>query len=74
VNLPVDVTDPTATATFSASEATSACGATPPPSSPGPIPGAAFSSSTVPLEDTEAGGLGLSPLVAVPEPSQPATN
>jgi hypothetical protein len=70
-SLPVDVTDPTATGAFSASEATAACGTAPPPSSPGPIGGAAFSSSAVPLADTEAGGLGLSPLVAVPDPSNP---
>jgi hypothetical protein len=70
-SLPVDVTDPTATGTFSVSETTAGCGIVPPPSSPGPIGGSAFSSSTVPLADSEAGSSGLSPLIAVPDPSNP---
>jgi len=70
-SMPVDVTDPTATGTFSVSETTAGCGIVPPASSPGPIGGAAFSSSTVPLADTEAGSSGLSPLIAVPDPSNP---
>jgi hypothetical protein len=73
-NFPVDETDPTAGATagFNASGMSGICSAPSPPPTIGPVSGSVFSSGAVPLSGTEAGGSGLSPLVAGPFPA-PAT-
>jgi hypothetical protein len=42
--------------------------------SPGTITGSAFSDGALPLDVTEAGGAGLSPLIAVPDPATSATS
>jgi len=75
-NFPVDATDVTASATpgFNASEASPGCAAaSSPPPTPGLVSGSDFSDGAVPLGSTEAGGVGLSPLVAGPVPQLPAT-
>lgn len=73
-SFPVDVTDTSAasSAGFAASEASPGCSAAPPPSGPGLVSGSEFSSGAVPLSATESGGSGLSPLIAVPIPADPA--
>ena len=45
-----------------------------PPPSPGMITGPAFVSGALPLDATEAGGAGLSPMIAVPDPAISATS
>jgi hypothetical protein len=45
-----------------------------PPPSPGTITGSAFSDGALPLDVTEAGGAGLSPIIAVPDPATSATS
>jgi hypothetical protein len=45
-----------------------------PPPSPGTITGSAFSDGALPLDVTEAGGAGLSPMIAVPDPATSATS
>ena len=42
--------------------------------SPGTITGSAFSDGALPLDVTEAGGAGLSPMIAVPDPATSATS
>jgi hypothetical protein len=44
------------------------------PPSPGMITGSAFGDGALPLDATEAGGAGLSPMIAVPEPATSATS
>jgi hypothetical protein len=75
-NFPVDETDPTAGATpgFDASETSATCSAPSPPPAIGPVSGSVFSSGAVPLSATEAGGSGLSPLIAGPFPTAPAAS
>jgi hypothetical protein len=75
-NFAVDTTDVTASATpgFNASEASAGCGAaSSPPATPGLVSGSDFSDGAVPLGSTEAGGSGLSPLIAGPFPQPPTT-
>jgi hypothetical protein len=72
----VDATDATASASsgFDASEASPMCGATStPPPTPGLVSPPDFASGAVPLGTTEAGGSGLSPLIAGPFPQTPPT-
>ena len=45
-----------------------------PPPSPGTIAGPAFVNGALPLDATEAGGAGLSPMIAVPDPATSATS
>jgi hypothetical protein len=76
-NFPVDTTDVTASATpgFNASEASPGCAAaSSPPPTPGLVSGSDFSDGAVPLGSTEAGGSGLSPLIAGPFPQPPTTS
>src|ERR1700728_2687045 len=67
-NFPVDQTDVTSNSVpgFGTSTMSGGCGIGSPASSPGIIIESVFSSGAVPLSATEAGGLGLSPLIAVP--------
>ena len=67
-NFPVDATDVTtnAAAGFGTSEMSGTCNPGSPASGPGILTGSEFSDGAVPLIATEAGGLGLSPLIAVP--------
>jgi hypothetical protein len=67
-DIPVDATDATtsAPAGFGTSAMSGSCNAGSPASSPGVISGAEFVDGSVPLSATEAGGLGLSPLIAGP--------
>jgi hypothetical protein len=44
------------------------------PPNPGTITGSAFSDGALPLDATEAGGAGLSPMIAVPDPATSATS
>jgi hypothetical protein len=44
------------------------CASPPPPSSPNVITGSEFGDGAISLDATEAGGTGLSPLIAVPDP------
>jgi hypothetical protein len=61
-SFPIDMTDATASMT-------PLCGSSSPPPAPSLLTPLAYGSGVVPLEDTEAGGSGLSPLVVVPIPS-----
>ena len=45
-----------------------------PPPSPGTITGSAFGDGALPLDVTEAGGAGLSPIIVVPDPATSATS
>src|SRR5208282_1296389 len=45
-----------------------------PPPSPGTITGSAFSDGAIPLDATEAGGAGLSPMIAVPDAATSGTS
>jgi hypothetical protein len=67
-NFPVDATDMTTNAApgFGTSEMSGTCSPGSPASSPEILSGSEFSDGAVPLSATEAGGLGLSPLIAVP--------
>ena len=67
-NFPVDATDVTtnAAAGFGTSEMSGTCNPGSPASRPEILTGSEFSDGAVPLIATEAGGLGLSPLIAVP--------
>jgi hypothetical protein len=75
-NFPVDQTDATSNSVpgFGTSTMSGGCSAGSPASSPGIITESVFSSGAVPLSVTEAGGLGLSPLVAVPYSAAPSTS
>jgi hypothetical protein len=57
---------------FGTSAISGTCGAPFSPTSPAAPTGSAFSDGAIPLEATEAGGSGLSPLVAVPPPASSA--
>jgi hypothetical protein len=74
-DFPVDATDATASESpgFNASEASTNCGAASPPPTPSLVSPPDFASGAVPLGATEAGGSGLSPLVAGPFPQTPPT-
>jgi hypothetical protein len=74
-DFPVDATDATSSASpgFNASEASTNCGAALPPPTPGLITQPDFANGAAPLGTTEAGGSGLSPLIAGPFPQPPAT-
>lgn len=75
-DFPVDATDATASASpgFDASEASPNCAATSsPPPTPGLVSPPDFANGAVPLGTTEAGGSGLSPLIAGPFPQPPPT-
>jgi hypothetical protein len=74
-DFPVDATDATASASpgFDASEASTNCGAASPPPTPGLVSPPDFANGAVPLGATEAGGSGLSPLIAGPFPQTPPT-
>ena len=67
-NFPVDATDATTNGApgFGTSAVSGSCNAGSPVSSPGIITGSEFDDGADPLSATEAGGSGLSPLVAVP--------
>jgi hypothetical protein len=67
-NFPVDETDVTAAPSpaFSASEVSVGCAPPAPAPGPGLVAAPAFDNGAVPLDATEAGGLGLSPLIAEP--------
>jgi hypothetical protein len=73
-DIPVDATDATTNSTpgFGTSAMSGNCIAGSPASSPGIIPTSEFSDGAVPLSTTEAGGLGLSPLIAVPYTAAPS--
>jgi len=73
-NFPVDATDATtnAPAGFGTSAMSGTCNAGSPASSPGVISGSEFVDGSVPLSATEAGGLGLSPLIGVPASAAPS--
>lgn len=73
-NFPVDATDATtnAPAGFGTSAMSGSCNAGSPASSPGVISGSEFDDGSVPLSATEAGGSGLSPLIAVPASATPS--
>jgi hypothetical protein len=73
-NFPVDETDMTTNAapSFGTSELSGNCSPGSPASSPEILSGSDFSDGAVPLTATEAGGLGLSPLIAVPSPGSPS--
>jgi hypothetical protein len=75
-DFPVDGTDATSSASpgFDASEAVTNCGAASlPPPTPGLVSPPDFANGAVPLGTTEAGGSGLSPLIAGPFPQTPTT-
>src|SRR5271167_3320464 len=74
-NFPVDATDATtnAPAGFGTSAMSGSCNAGSPASSPGVVSGSEFDDGSVPLGATEAGGSGLSPLIAVPASAAPST-
>lgn len=73
-NFPVDQTDMTSNpaAGFGTLAMPGSCSTAAPASSPGVIAGSEFANGAVPLSDTEAGGSGLSPLVAVPYSPAPS--
>jgi hypothetical protein len=57
---------------FGTSAMSGNCNPSSPASSPGIISGPEFDDGAVPLSATEAGGLGQSPVIAVPPPSTTA--
>jgi hypothetical protein len=75
-NFPVDATDATTNGApgFGTSAVSGSCNAGSPASSPGIITGPEFSDGAVPLSATEAGGSGLSPLIAVPVSATPSAS
>jgi hypothetical protein len=75
-NFPVDATDATTNGApgFGTSAVSGTCNAGSPASSPGIITGPEFSDGAVPLSATEAGGSGLSPLIAVPVSATPSAS
>jgi hypothetical protein len=73
-NFPVDATDPTGAGASQFGTPALACGAALPPSSAGIVTGATFSDGAIPLAATEAGGPGMSPLIAVPPASLSASS
>jgi hypothetical protein len=74
-DFPVDATDASASVSpgFDASEASTNCGAASPPPTSGLVSPPDFASGAIPLGSTEAGGSGLSPLIAGPFPQPPPT-
>ena len=73
-NFPVDATDPTGAGASQFGTSAMSCGTPSPPSGPGIVTGSAFSDGAIPLGATEAGGSGMSPLVAVPPPAVSAAS